>query len=149
MSVPRTLLFATLLSLVVPATAAVDVVATGAVFADGNGNGLRDPGEMGMAGIKLSNGRDIVLTRADGGYSLPVRPGDTVFAIKPAGHAFARRDDGLPAFWQHYFPEGSPALAYAGIPRQAGLRMDVALQETHPAPGGLAAWRSWCWPIRR
>ncbi|HEU4774729.1 MAG TPA: calcineurin-like phosphoesterase C-terminal domain-containing protein [Lysobacter sp.] len=137
MSVPRTLLFATLLLFAMPATAVADVFVTGTVFADGNGNGLRDPGEVGMAGIKLSNGRDIVLTRADGGYSMPVRPGDTVFAIKPAGHAFARRDDGLPVFWLHYFPGGSPALAYAGIPRQARLQMDVALQETHPAPGDL------------
>lgn len=137
MSVSRTLLFATLLLLAMPAAAEADTFITGTVFADGNGNGARDPGEAGMAGIKLSNGRDIVWSRADGRYSIPVRPGDTVFAIKPAGHAFARRDDGLPAFWQHYFSDGSPALAYAGIPRQTGLQMDVALQETHPAPGDL------------
>ncbi|MGY1424421.1 calcineurin-like phosphoesterase C-terminal domain-containing protein [Lysobacter sp. A289] len=116
-------------------TPATDV--SGETFLDGNGNGIRDPGEAGVAGVKLSNGRDIVLSAVDGSYSIPARPGDTVFAIKPSGYAFAKRDDGLPAFWQHYFPDGSPALKYAGVPKQSSRRMDVALQPVKAPAGDL------------
>src|SRR5690606_38076346 len=100
---------------------------SGTVFLDANGNGRRDPGEQGVAGVKLSNGRDIVPSDADGHYRIAVQPGDTVFAVKPPGHAFNGRADGMPAFWQHYFPAGSPDLKYGGIPVIDSLTMDVAL----------------------
>ncbi|MGV8942317.1 MAG: calcineurin-like phosphoesterase C-terminal domain-containing protein [Lysobacter sp.] len=127
------------IALATPSAAASAVAAdvSGAAFLDANGNGIRESGEAGIAGIKLSNGRDIVLSAADGSYSIAVRPGDTVFAIKPSGYAFAKREDGLPAFWQHYFPDGSPALKYAGVPKQASRRMDVALQPVQASSGDL------------
>ncbi|KIQ97376.1 hypothetical protein TI01_1093 [Lysobacter sp. A03] len=110
---------------------------SGVVYADTNENGRRDPDEPGVSGVKLSNGRDIVLTDADGSYRIPVRPGDTVFAVKPADRAFATGADGLPAFWQHYFPAGSPALEYGGIPADNRLSMDVALHAGEPLAGDL------------
>ncbi|KGM57849.1 calcineurin phosphoesterase [Lysobacter arseniciresistens ZS79] len=110
-----------------PATAAVETFVSGEVYADANGNAARDPGEPGIAGVKLSNGRDIVRTGADGRYSVPVRPGDTVFAIKPATHAFPSGDNGLPRFWSHYFPAGSPALEFGGVPVAAETRFDLGL----------------------
>lgn len=136
----RPLLFATLLLAAMPDPAlasAADVFVGGTAFVDANANGVRDPGEAGLAGVKLSNGRDIVLTAADGRYSIAVGAGDTVFAVKPAAYAFPERDDGLPAFWQHYFPAGSPTLKYAGIPRQSSLGMDVALQPMQAPAGDL------------
>lgn len=110
---------------------------SGTVFLDANGNGGRDPGERGVAGVKLSNGRDIVPSDVDGHYRIPVRPGDTVFAVKPAGHAFHDRADGMPAFWQHYFPAGSPDLRYGGIPVIDSLTMDVAVLPAAAAVDGL------------
>lgn len=68
-----------------------------------------------LARVQLSNGRDIVSTDADGAFALPVRPGDTVFVIRPAGHDVAPGADGLPAFWRHHFPDGSPGLRHGGI----------------------------------
>ncbi len=118
-----------------PAVAQQGADFTGVVYTDANGNGQRDPDEAGVAGVKLSNGRDIVRSAADGSYRITVRPGDTVFAVKPADYAFATRADGLPAFWQHYFPAGSPELHYGGIPADTRLSMDVALQP-RPAPAG-------------
>lgn len=110
---------------------------SGIVYLDTNGNGERDPGEAGVAGVKLSNGRDLVLTDADGIYRISVRPGDTVFAVKPAGYAFNKRADGLPAFWQHYFPAASPALKYGGIAVDDRLAMDVALRAKAVPEGDL------------
>ncbi len=107
------------------------------VYLDANGNGRRDQREVGVAGVKLSNGRDIALSDPAGKYRIPVLPGDTVFAVKPPGHAFNRQGDGLPAFWQHYVPAGSPTLAYGGIPARNGLTMDVALRAADSTDAGL------------
>lgn len=110
---------------------------SGVVFLDANGNGERDRDESGVAGVKLSNGRDIVVSDGDGHYRIAVRPGDTVFAVKPPGHAFNDRADGMPAFWQHYFPAGSPELKYGGIPVLENLTMDVAVLPATAAADGL------------
>ena len=59
--------------------------ARGSVFDDQNGNGVRDEGEPGLAGIAVSNQKEIVRTDTDGRWELP-HDGDTVFfVIKPAG----------------------------------------------------------------
>lgn len=87
----------------------------GVVFVDSDGDGIRDSGESGLAGVKVSNGREIALTDAEGRYALRLRDGDTVFVIKPAGVDLPRRADGMPAFWKHHFPNGSPKLRYGGI----------------------------------
>jgi len=93
----------------------------GTVFVDSNGDGERDAGESVRAGVSVSNGREIALTDADGRYTLSLRDGDTVFVIKPAGADLPRRADGMPAFWKHHFPNGSPRLRYGGI---AATRID-------------------------
>ena len=48
------------LLLALAAAPALAGTVTGVVFEDGNGNGVRDGGEPGIAGVKLSNGRSIV-----------------------------------------------------------------------------------------
>lgn len=88
---------------------------TGFVYQDDNGNGVRDGGERGIAGVKVSNGRDLVISDGQGLYHLPERSPSTVFVIKPAGYATATGDNGLPRFWIHHFPEGSPKLRYGGL----------------------------------
>ena len=81
--------------------------AAGVVFEDRDGDGLQGPGEPGLAGIRVSDGEAVVASGRDGGYRLPRRPdarqGDRpgfVFVVKPAGHAAARRADGLPDTWR-------------------------------------------------
>jgi hypothetical protein len=59
--------------------------ATGTVFDDRNGDGLREPGEPGLASVEVSNGVDVVLTDASGAYSVPDRPGARIFVVKPRG----------------------------------------------------------------
>ena len=95
---------------------------SGTVYEDANGNHVRDAGERGIEGIKLSNGRAIVRSGADGSYAIPAQASDIVFAIKPADRAFGRRADGLPASWQA-----------AG----EGGRFDVALSSASQATGEL------------
>jgi hypothetical protein len=92
-------LFAGLLLACAPFVAAATCV-DGSVFADTNGNGLRDGGEKPLSGIAVSDGEQIVLTDADGRYQLPASTRPTVFVIKPAGYRAAMRVDGLPDIWR-------------------------------------------------
>lgn len=103
-----------LLSTALPAAAAT-VTVSGTVYQERDGRPGRGPTDPGLGGVQVSNGRDIVRTRADGRYRLPVEDGDTVFVIKPGDHRLMAGQDGLPAFWRHYHPQGSAALKYRGI----------------------------------
>ncbi len=85
--------------------------ASGRVFDAGTGAGL--------AGILVSNGRDIVATDAGGGYRLAVRDGDSIFVIKPTGWMTPLDPHtNLPRFAYIHQPAGTPGLAdmrFAGI----------------------------------
>lgn len=115
-----------LLSLL-PVGLAAAAKAAGRVYLDRNGNGTQDASEPGVAGIKLSNGRDLALSGRDGRYRLALRDGDTLFLIKPPDHALPRGAGGLPRFWRHHFPHGSPKLRYGGIQAQSAAHADFAL----------------------
>ncbi len=58
---------------------------TGTVFVDSNQSGSRDTGEPGLAGVAVSNGREIVETDAAGRYLLPPGPHGRVFLTRPDG----------------------------------------------------------------
>jgi hypothetical protein len=88
----------------------------GVVFADVDGDGARDAEEPALPGIKLSNGRDVAVTNARGRYGIAVQPGDTLFLIKPPQYDLPRARNGLPMFYRHEIPAGSPALKYGGLP---------------------------------
>lgn len=87
----------------------------GRVVLDRDGDGVADPAERGMAGVRVSDGVDIVATDREGRFLLPAVPGRTWFVIKPAGHAFATGADGLPLFWRHVPDPQAPALRFGGI----------------------------------
>src|SRR5690606_7622018 len=106
----------------------------GVVFEDGNGNGLRDDGEAGIAGVAVSNGRDVVRTDAEGRYALPMVPGQTIFVVKPAGWRVPDGADGLPAFWRQQPLAQASGLRYGGIPAgELQPRVDFALQKADAA----------------
>jgi hypothetical protein len=108
----------------------------GRVWFDSNENGLHDDGEPGVPGVRVSNGRDIAVTNADGRYQIGLADGDTLFLIKPAQYALPARADGTPDFWRHHLPGGSPALRYGGIAAQVA-DADFALRAQAPGPDTL------------
>lgn len=110
----------------------------GVVFEDTDGNGRRDRGEPALAGIQVSDGRNIVRTGADGRWSLPLSPDHTVFVIKPASHDFPTGADGLPVFWRHVTRQGRPGLRFGGLPVQRPGCHDFALRpKTQATPDTL------------
>src|SRR5271166_2125638 len=63
---------------------------------------------QGIRGVMVSNGQDVVKTGADGSWSLPVRDGDSIFVIKPAGWALpVDPATNLPHFAYVHAPDGS------------------------------------------
>jgi hypothetical protein len=94
-------------------------VATGVVFEDRSGCGRRQGGDPGIAGVLVSNGRDVVKTDREGRYALPVDEETIVFVIKPTGYAVPlERGTMLPRFYYIHHPKGTPAhlgLRYRGI----------------------------------
>lgn len=97
------------------AAAAEPATATGLVYDAGpDGTGRR-----GIAGVLVSNGRDVAVTDGAGRYSLPVAPETVVFVVKPAGYMTPLdAETNLPRFFAIHHPQGTPPsldLTYAGI----------------------------------
>ena len=92
---------------------------SGVVFEDRDGTGAPGPANSGLAGVLVSNGRDVAVTDAEGRYSLPLPEEATIFVVKPAG--FMPPADpltNLPRFYRHHQPNGSPAsldLTFEGL----------------------------------
>jgi len=109
--------------------------ATGIVFNDLNRNGIRDIVEPGIAGVYVSNGRDIVTTDSNGRYQLQVEEA-IIFVIKPRNWMTPVNKVNLPDFYYIHKPDGSPeGLRYPGIgptgPQPESI--DFALYK-HPEP---------------
>ncbi|MCW5559206.1 MAG: calcineurin-like phosphoesterase family protein, partial [Verrucomicrobiae bacterium] len=105
------------LALLAQGLASAAETANGVVYEDANGNGVRDPGEHGLRGVRVSNQRDIVQTDREGRWSLPLLDGGetTFFVIKPRGYAPPLSSDLLPRFYYTHKPSGSPALKFPGL----------------------------------
>lgn len=94
-----------------------DKAITGVVFDDANRNGRLDAGERGVPGVKVSNGREVVLTDPQGRYDLPVRSDMSVFVVQPSGWRVPTDRRWVPQFAYEHKPAGSPkALRYGGLP---------------------------------
>ena len=91
---------------------------SGIVFEDRDGSGVASA-NPGLAGVLVSNGRDVAVTGADGRYTLPLPDEATIFVIKPAGFMPpVERETNLPRFYRHHYPKGSPAdlnLRFEGL----------------------------------
>lgn len=94
------------------------VLASGHVFHDRSGTGLRRWGDPGIPGVLVSNGRDVVRTDEDGRWQLALREGESAFVIKPPNWATPLGRGGVPDFSYLHQPGGSPAelnLHYRGV----------------------------------
>ena len=89
--------------------------ATGIVFHDANGNGQFDPGEKTLAGIRVSNGSEIVQTDKGGRYTLNVSDDTILFVVKPRGWRTPLSENNTPQFYYIHKPKGSPPLKFAGV----------------------------------
>jgi hypothetical protein len=92
----------------------------------------------GIANVMVSNGFDVVKTDADGKWTLPVRDGDSVFVIKPAGWTLPVDPvTNLPHFAYVHAPNGSPNLGFrfAGVAPTGPLpaSIDFALRRGEDA----------------
>ncbi|MEU7137895.1 PQQ-binding-like beta-propeller repeat protein [Nocardia sp. NPDC046473] len=95
-----------------PAYAAdASVEARGTVFIDLNGNGIRDSGEQGLAGVSVTDGAVWATTDIDGGYRLRIDPGrretDLINIVSPDGYTPVLREDSVPRYFRA-LDEGKP-----------------------------------------
>ena len=107
---------------------------SGIVFEDKDGSGV-SASNPGLAGVLVSNGRDVAVTGPDGRYTLPLPEEATIFVIKPAGFMPPIEPlTNLPRFYRHHQPKGSPA--------ELNLRFE-GLAPTGPLPASVD------FPLRR
>lgn len=107
----------------------------GVVFDDANGNAARDPGEVGIAGIPVSDQERVVVTDSEGRYELPDAQHATVFVSMPSGYeAPLHPDSGVPQFFRNIHTADRGLFKSTG-PVPASL--DFALRK-RPDDGGKA-----------
>nr|WP_307851251.1 calcineurin-like phosphoesterase family protein [Nocardiopsis sp. MG754419] len=111
-----------------------DSVLTGTVFVDENRDGVSDADESGLAGVVVTNGRDVVRTDDEGRYTLPVFDNMTVSITQPSGHQVPVDEYNIPQFHYHHLPEGSPELRYGGIEPTGPLPSAVNFPVVESAP---------------
>jgi hypothetical protein len=70
-----------------PATAAKGATLTGVVFLDSNRDGVRDAGEAGHPGVRITNGIDVQITGTDGRYAFDETADGFVRITRPDGFA--------------------------------------------------------------
>lgn len=114
--------------------AAALVVVTGIVFNDANGNGVRDAGERGVPNVVVSDQRDVVVTDANGGFTLSAADGNgVVFVSVPDGWR------SVGAFWR---PASGAAIAFAlaSVPRVTSFTF-VHGSDTHVSAASVGRLR--------
>lgn len=107
------------------AAEAAGEIARGIVYEDRNSNGQRDSDERGLADIRVSNGRDIVRTDAEGRYELPVSNDTVIYVLKPRDFKVPLNEQNLPRFFYTHMPNGSPKLKYGGVPATGPLPSSI------------------------
>ncbi|MEL6203750.1 MAG: calcineurin-like phosphoesterase family protein [Pseudomonadota bacterium] len=116
LAVPATAKDATYIGGVHTAGEAADTsMARGTVFLDANRNATLDDGETGIAGVMVSNGREVVTTADDGTYEIPAYDDMNLFITQPSGHIAPVDEDMVPQFAYIHKVAGSPPLRFGGI----------------------------------
>jgi 3',5'-cyclic AMP phosphodiesterase CpdA len=110
-----------------PVPPAQPVLARGVVFLDANANGRRDPGERGLAGVRVSDQTNIVKTNRDGRWEMPAEAdNDTIyFVIKPRGYKTPVSEYQLPRFYYIHKPAGSPPSKFPGVAPTGPLPVSI------------------------
>ncbi|GAA4441678.1 calcineurin-like phosphoesterase family protein [Pontibacter saemangeumensis] len=121
MKKPLVLLSAMLFSLAVQAQTTV----SGYVYGDANSNGKKERREKGVAGVAVTNGREVALTDRQGKYELPVGRENIISVIKPRGYKVALNKENLPQFYYIHKPQGSPDLEFKGVTATGKLPKSV------------------------
>ena len=107
-------------------------------------NGQRATNAPGIAGVFVSNGRDIVQTDARGRYQLPATDGDIIFVRKPANHAFTLDQFNAPQFYYVHRPSGSPTdFKYPGLAPTGALPASIdfgLIQQAEPNEFRALLW---------
>ncbi len=83
---------------------------SGYVYDDINNNGKKDRKEQGIAGVAVSNGREVTVTDSKGFYSLPLGNDNIIFVIKPEGYQVPHDANNLPRFYYIHKPESHPEM---------------------------------------
>jgi hypothetical protein len=115
------------------AGAAAPARIAGTVFLDANANGRRDPGEPGVAGARVSDQAETVVSGPEGAWAIAASRGHgVVFVGAPSGYR-AR-----PPFWRAQPAEGGGALDFA-LERQAPVSefWFVHASDTHASPASV------------
>ncbi len=102
------------------------LVARGVVFLDADKSGKRTPNSPGLAGVRVSNGREVVTTDAQGRYKLPIGEQGAIFVCKPSGYRVPMNAHNLPQHFYLHRPNGSPGKTkYAGIAPTGALPASI------------------------
>jgi hypothetical protein len=110
------------------AYAAEGAMVSGTVYEDRSGGGGRQGSDPGIAGVLVSNGREVVKTDGAGHYTLPIEDESVIFVIKPSGYAVPVDEQMLPRFYYVHQPAGSPQslnLRFRGIAPTGPLPQSV------------------------
>ena len=111
--------------------------ARGTVFLDTNRNSRLDEDEAGVAGVIVSNGREVVTTRSDGTYELPAYDDMNLFITKPAGYTTPVSTEMVLQFYYIHKVEGSPSLRFGGIDPTGPLPQAINFPLIADNPGNM------------
>jgi hypothetical protein len=103
------------------------LVATGYVYHDANRNGVREPGERGIGGVRVSDQRSFAKSDSRGRWSLELHSAEdvTIFVVKPRGWMTPVDQHMLPKFYYTHKPNGSPKTRYPGVEPTGPLPVSV------------------------
>jgi len=106
-------------------TATAQDTAKGLVYDDANQNSTRDPGEAGLPGVCVSNGKEVIQTDATGAWTLPVDDDTIFFVVKPANWMTPVNAEQVPQSFYIHKPNGSPELEAKGVPPTGPLPASI------------------------
>lgn len=114
--------------------------AVGVVYEDLNRNGSRDDGEMGIKGVRISNGSASTKTDRSGKYRIAVSDDTIIFVIKPRNWQTRVDKNNVPRFYYIHKPNGSPKLKNIGVYPTGPLPASVDFPlYRHPEPSRFKA----------
>ncbi len=108
----------------------------GRVFEDLDRDSTLDPGEPGVAGVRVSNGLDWTVTDDQGRYAIAAREDMNLTIVQPSGWRVPVDPYNLPQFFYVHKPGGSPGrLRFGGLPDTgpvpAAVNFPLVRRETH------------------